>query len=260
VPGAHNLNSRLLDRLADELHTASAGDSHILIREGAASDHVHFIGSLPTRFLDAALGQMPGAGKVLEDYDLDAAQMLGRYGLIGWRCPPFGQAQAFVRMVLPVLRALGKEIPLVWPVRPTERTSLIVAGVNQQLAEAGVTVVREHGYIESLGLLRHARCLVAEDFGDLVEEAQALGRTHIVAGPDDHDLNLQGRDGQIMVGRDPELAARAVRAVLAEEAAAPGPLDADPATGNASLRLARWLLEWLGHEPRGTAHNVETME
>jgi len=258
--GAPTLNSSLLDQLADELFTETVTDSHALIREGVPSERVHFIGSLVAKFIGIVLAQMPTAEKVLSDFDLDPAALQGRYGVLGRNSQATINPQRYADQMLPVLRILARDIPLVWPLRTAERNAVIVAGVDRQFAEAGVLLVRHRGYIESLALLRYARCLVIGAEGELVEEAEALGKTTIAAGAEVYDTDALVGRSDIVVGVDVELAARAARVVLSDDDAGAAPSNPEIWDGSASMRLAKWLLNWLGSEPRTTTRGLEAIE
>jgi general secretion pathway protein A len=258
--GAATLNSTLLDQLADELFTETVTDSHALIREGFTSERVHFIGSLVAKFIGIVLAQMASAEKVLTDFDLSPATLHGRYGLLAWNCQATDDPQRLVDHMLPVLRVLARDIPLVWPLRAADRNAVIVAGVDRQFAEAGVMLVRHRGYIESLGLLRYARCLVVGAEGELIEEAEALGKTTIAAGADVYDTDALVGRSDIVVGVDVELATRAARVVLSDDEADAPPSNPEIWDGSASMRLAKWLLNWLGSEPRSTTRGLESIE
>jgi len=254
------LNSALIDRLACESLTQDVADSHRLIREGKPSEHVHFMGSLAAKFIGIVFPQLRSAEKILVEYDLPVGSLRGRYGVLAWRFPTCPDPQKIVAQLLPVLCQLSHDIPLVWPLRATERSAVIAAGCDHLLEQAGVLLVHDRGYIDVLALLRHARCLVTGADGRLLEEAKALGVTCIAVGPDAGDEDELAGHCDVAVGLDTQLAQRAVRVTLAndnnigDQASSPDVWD-----GGAAFRLTKWLAHWLGHKYRTSRRGVETI-
>ena len=253
------LNAALIDRLASESLTNDVADSHRLIREGAPSERVHFVGSLAAKFVGIVFPQLRSPDKILADFDLPVATLRGRYGVLAWRFPTVPNPQKAVAQLLPVLRQLTHDIPLVWPLRPSQRSAVIVAGCDHQLEQAGVHLVRDHGYIDTLTLLRHARCLVTGADGHLMEEADALGVTCIAIGADAGESDELSSSCDVAVGFDTQLAERAVRVALTSDHE-PEPSSPDIWDGGAAMRLTKWLANWLGHEFRGSRRGMETIE
>ena len=252
------LNGALLDRLAAECLTQDIADSSRLIREGKPSANVHFMGSLAAKFIGIAFPHLRSADRILADFDLPDS-LRGRYGVLAWRFPRASDPQHVVAQVAAVLRHIAQDIPLVWPLRSAERRAVIVAGCDHLLEQAGVIIVRDRGYVDLLGLLRHARCLASGADGQLLEEAGALGITTLTVGPEaGDDDELAGRC-DVAVGLDAQLAQRAVRVVnandnrLDDKAAGPDIWD-----GGAASRVTKWLAPWLGYKYRARRKDRET--
>ncbi len=254
------LNGALIDRLASECLTQDIADSNRLIREGKPAGNVHFMGSLAAKFIGIAFPHLRPVDRVLADFDLPDA-LRGRYGVLAWRFPATSNPQQVAAQVTAVLRPITQDIPLVWPLRSAERRAVIVAGCDHLLAQAGVHMVRDRGYVDLLALLRHARCLASGAEGHLLEEATALGITTLAVGPGaDDDEVLAGRC-DIAVGLDAQLAQRAVRLIHAngqrpdDRAAGPDIWD-----GGAASRVTKWLANWLGYKYRVKRKDRETAE
>ncbi len=253
------LNSALLDRLATECLTQDIGDSNRLVREGKPSEHVHFMGSLAAKFIGIVFPQLHSADKILAEFDLPES-LRGRYGVLAWRFPAIADSQQVVAQVATVLRHITNEIPLVWPLRSAERRAVIVAGCDHLIEQAGVTIVRDRGYVDALALLRHARCLATGSDGQLLEEAAALGITTIAVGAEaGDDDELAGRC-DVAVGLDPQLAQRAVRVVNSNDNHLDGKgFSPDVWDGGATARVAKWLAHWLGYKYRTSRRGVEAI-
>jgi putative secretion ATPase (PEP-CTERM system associated) len=254
------LNGALIDRLACECLTQDIADTHRLIRDGKPAERVHFMGSLAAKFVGLVFPQLSSVDKVLGDFDLPVDSLRGRYGVLAWRFPVTPNPQTIVAQVAPVLRQLTQDIPLIWPLRPAERSAVIVSGCDHLLEQAGVLLVRDRGYIETLALLRHSRCLVTGAEGRLLEEAKALEITCIAVGEGaDDDDDIAGRC-DVAIGLDAELAQRATRVALTSdrtlEAEASSP---DIWDGGAAMRLTKWLAHWLGHKYRTSRRRLEAI-
>ena len=253
------LNGALIDRLATECLTQDIADSNRLIREGKPSENVHFMGSVAAKFIGIVFPQLGSAEKILAEFDLPDS-LRSRYGVLAWRFPATSNPQQVAAQLATVLRQLTHEIPLVWPLRASERRRVIVAGCDQLLEQAGVLLVRDRGYIDALALLRHARCLVTGADGQLLEEATALGIPTIAVGPEASDDDELASRCDVAVGLDTQLAQRAVRVVNASD----NRLDdkgfsPDVWDGGATARVTRWLAHWLGHKYRSSRRGMETI-
>ena len=253
------LNGALLDRLATECLTQDIDDSNRLVREGKPSANVHFMGSLAAKFIGIVFPQLPSADKILAEFDLPES-LRGRYGVLAWRFPTAADPQQAVAQVATVLRQICSDIPLVWPLRPTERRAVIVSGCDHLLEQAGVIIVRDRGYVDALALLRHARCLATGSDAHLLEEAAALGITTISVGAEAGDEDELAGRCDVAVGLDVQLAQRAVRVVnandnrLDEKGGSPDVWD-----GGATARVTKWLAHWLGYKYRTSRRGMETI-
>lgn len=252
------LNAVLLDRLADELFTQAMADSHTLIREGVASDRVQCIGSLVPKFVNLAFPFMRGADKALANFGVEANALQGGFALLSHRLPPHADALQVVGRLMAVLSTIAQEVPLIWPLRASERAALITAGAETQLAQAGVILVQDRGYTGSLNLLRHARCLVMGPERELLEEAVALGKFSVAIGEAAHAGGSLGDKYSIVAGFDPDLAGRAARAVISGDGLE---FDApDFWDGSAADRMARRLRLRLGLEQPRVVRGLEVVQ
>ena len=251
------LNAVLLDRMADELFTPTMADSHTLIREGIASERVQCIGSLVPKFVSLAFPFMRGADKALANFGVEAGALQTGFALLSHRLPAQLDAMQVVGQLMPVLSAITQEVPLIWPLRASERAALITAGVETDLAQAGVILVQDRGYTGSLNLLRHARCLVMGPERELLGEAVALGKFSIAVGAAAFGSDALGDKYSITVGFNADLATRAARAVIAGDG-----LDFDAPDfwdGSAADRMARRLRLRLGLEQPKAIRGLEVV-
>ena len=215
------------------------------------------IGSLVPKFVALAFPFMR-ADKALANFGVEANALQGGFALMSLRLSPGADALQLVGRLMPVLAAIAQEVPMIWPLRASERAAMITAGVETQLAQAGVILVQDRGYTGSLNLLRHARCLVMGAERELLEEAVALGKFSIVIGAAGARAgDALGEKYSIVAGFEAELATRAAHAVITGAG-----LDFDAPDfwdGNAAERMARRLRLRLGLEPPLAKRGLEVV-
>ena len=247
------MNGVLIDRLADALYTNKLLTYYTLYREGIPSDRVHCVGSLAANLLHFGL---PHAVPPLESFaraKLSPAVLNDPrgFGLVSLALQPKAMDE-----LLPMLATLGRELPLVWPLREEALVALKSTGQEARLADSGVVVMPAQGYLEEIGLLQQARCLIAGSEGELVEEAVTLGVRSITLGNDRSGTPVAD-PSSIVVGRNVEQALKAVREILLTESArvdVPEYWD-----GGTASRIAKHLRSWLPASMRvSTARSAES--
>lgn len=249
------MNGVLIDRVADALYTNKLLTYYTLYREGIPSDRVHCVGSLAANLLHFGL---PHAVPPLESFaraKLSPAVLNDPrgFGLVSLALQPKTMDE-----LLPMLATLGRELPLVWPLREEALVALKSTGQEARLADAGVIVMPAQGYLEEIGLLQQARCLIAGSEGELVEEAVTLGVRSITLGNDRSGTPVAD-PSSIVVGRNVEQALKAVREILLTESArvdVPEYWD-----GGTASRIAKHLRSWLPASMRvsSTARAAESV-
>ena len=170
------LNAVLLDRLADVLYTDRLSVHYSLYREGVPSDRVHFIGDLTggvlqqlTEHLSAPEATLRRAG--LKDATMPSAAgyMLVAPGVLAGR-----RAVPDTRSVMKIVFAAAGEMPVIWLVHADEQAIIEDGAWARQLEDRRVIVLPVLGYLERLGLLKAATCLLTGDASELSDEARAL--------------------------------------------------------------------------------------
>jgi len=249
------MNGVLIDRVSDALYTNKLLTYYTLYREGIPSDRVHCVGSLAANLLHFGL---PHAVPPLESFaraKLSPAVLNDPrgFGLVSLALQPKAMDE-----LLPMLATLGRELPLVWPLHEEALVALKATGQEARLADSGVIVMPAQGYLEEIGLLQQARCLIAGSEGELVEEAVTLGVRSITLGNDRSGTPVAD-PSSIVVGRNVEQALKAVREILLTESArvdVPEYWD-----GGTASRIAKHLRSWLPASMRvsSTARAAESV-
>ncbi len=158
------INRRVTDLLSDPLFVTAPEGEQNLAREGIAGDRVIFVGN---PMIDTLLAH-------LERFD--PAPVMARLGLVD----PFGVATLHrpanvdtpdaATALIVALREVTARLPLVLPLHPRGRATLVAAGLDDV---PGLTVVDPLGYIDFLSLVRGA-AVVITDSGGIQEETTML--------------------------------------------------------------------------------------
>jgi UDP-N-acetylglucosamine 2-epimerase (non-hydrolysing) len=163
------VNRVLTDRLSDLLFTHSPEAAANLAAEGIDQDRVRFVGNTMIdslrRFEARAETRRPW-----EAYSLER----GEYVLVTLHRPSNVDERGQLRRVAAALMALGRHVPVLFPVHPRTTERLRAGGLLRGLERAGVICVEPLGYLDFLGLEIAAGAIVT-DSGGLQEEASALG-------------------------------------------------------------------------------------
>jgi UDP-N-acetylglucosamine 2-epimerase (non-hydrolysing) len=159
------INRILTDHLAELLFTTEPSGNENLAREGIPAEYVHFVGNTMIdtlhKHLEAALQRQPWNA-----YGVSPNE----YGLVTFHRPSNVDVPASQRILADALRGIAQQIPLIFPVHP--RTLAKGNGIWQ--AVDGLMITPPLGYLEFMGLMARARCVIT-DSGGVQEETTALG-------------------------------------------------------------------------------------
>jgi UDP-N-acetylglucosamine 2-epimerase (non-hydrolysing) len=165
MPEEHN--RRLTDAVSSVLLTHSDEALENLSREGVDPSSAHLVGNT---MIDSLLEHLPRAVARTPWERLGLAE--GEYALVTLHRPALVDDPALLRETMEGLNALGRMMPVVFPVHP--RTRARIAEIDDVGSVVGVVLVEPLGYLDFLGLEARAR-LVLTDSGGVQEETSALG-------------------------------------------------------------------------------------
>ena len=184
------LNSVLLDRIADVLYTDRLSVHYALYREGVPSDRIHFVGDLAGNVLRQLAEHLVPPEVTLRRAGMKDVTMPSAAGFL-LLAPGVLAQQAGgddTTSLMKVVCAAAAEVPVIWLVSAAEQAQIESGGWARQLLDAQVIVLPALGYLERVGLLRAATCVITSDV-ELGEEAKVLG----VPGIDVSQLRSAGR-------------------------------------------------------------------
>jgi UDP-N-acetylglucosamine 2-epimerase (non-hydrolysing) len=161
------INRIVTDRLADLLLTPSPDADENLAAEGVPPEKIRRVGNI---MIDTLLRFLPMAtlDRVRDRIRVEEK----RYALVTLHRPSNVDDPEVFRPLLEVMKRVGRELPIVFPVHPRTRARLSSLGFD--LNGSGLVLTEPLGYIDFLSLTSHAR-IVLTDSGGLQEESTALG-------------------------------------------------------------------------------------
>jgi UDP-N-acetylglucosamine 2-epimerase (non-hydrolysing) len=160
------INRVVADALADLLFIHSAEARRNLVREGVASDAIHFVGNT---MIDTLVTMRPR----IEALQTPARHGLepGSYVVVTLHRPALVDTPLLASAV-EHLRTLSEIIPVVFPAHPRTRAAMEQLGLDP--ADDRLRVVDPMGYLDFLGLVMGAAGVLT-DSGGIQEETTFLG-------------------------------------------------------------------------------------
>ena len=160
------INRMVTDSLASYLFTPSADGDANLIREGAPGKRIFRVGNV---MIDTLVRCLPlaDATAVLEELHLRGDD---QYVLVTLHRPANVDSAQLLEETMGVLATIAHQIPVIFPMHP--RTQARLGDKMPRVPNLHVT--DPFGYLEFLGLEKHAR-LVITDSGGVQEETTWLG-------------------------------------------------------------------------------------
>ena len=251
-------NPHLIDHLADLLFCDRIAERDALLRENVPSQRAHHVGSLIGSVIHFVWPMLKDERETLASFGLLPAALSRKpYAVLTYRLPKASDWSTAVSPHLPALRALAHGLQLVWPLDLDNLAIIRSTSLAGQLAESGVVLVEERGYLDALGLLRHAVCEVHCARRVLVEEALALGKPVVALGVEVASSGVGSKGPSIVATLDVDRAAGLARSLLSdarEEAKSRDMFD-----GSAASRITRLTKQWLRERQRASAPSVESL-
>jgi UDP-N-acetylglucosamine 2-epimerase (non-hydrolysing) len=164
------INRLVTDQLSDLLFTTEESANHNLRREGIAEEKIHFVGNV---MIDTLLRHRDAA----RAYDLPGKLGLvpRGYAVLTLHRPSNVDDDAALERMLAAIAEIGRDVPIVFPVHPRTRTSLMRSPRAEGLIRASrLRILEPLGYLEFLSLMSDSRAVLT-DSGGIQEETTVLG-------------------------------------------------------------------------------------
>ncbi|MPY86446.1 MAG: UDP-N-acetylglucosamine 2-epimerase (non-hydrolyzing) [Luteitalea sp.] len=199
------INRMITDRIADWLLTPSADADENLRAEGVDPARIHCVGNVMIDTLTRLLPRADGAAR-LTSLGLGDGEP---FVLVTLHRPSNVDDSTHLRQLVSVLEEVSSGLPVIFPVHPRTR---------QRLGTQAVTAPRLHltpplGYLEFLGLQRHAT-LVVTDSGGIQEETTFLGVPCLTVRDNTERPITVTHGTNRLIGRSPQRLQLAIQQVL----------------------------------------------
>jgi len=237
-----NINRILTDQISDLLYTTEANALQNLTREGIAAERVRFVGNVMIDTLRHNLDRAIGLPQILAAQgreDFDHAQ---GYAVLTLHRPSNVDDPDVLRALLETVRTISATLPVVFPLHPRTRGMIEKFGLAGLIDIPQILQLPPMGYLEMLGLMRHAR-LVLTDSGGVQEETTALGVPCVTLRHNTERPITVEQGTNTLAGNDPQK----ILAVFAEVMEHGGKAGRIPEfwDGHAAVRITQDLCDWL---------------
>ncbi|MGB5639822.1 MAG: UDP-N-acetylglucosamine 2-epimerase (non-hydrolyzing) [Sedimenticolaceae bacterium] len=238
------INRVLTDQISDLLFTTEPDGESNLLREGVASDRIHFVGNVMIDTLLANRGRAVPAGQTLAEIPGFAEDPAG-FGVLTLHRPSNVDDPLVLRRLLETLADISERLPLVFPIHPRTRARIADAGLSPLLEQSRIGLTEPLGYLQLLGLMSEAR-VVLTDSGGLQEETTALGIPCITLRENTERPVTVSQGTNTIVGTN----VKKIRACFDDIMANGGKAGRVPALwdGHAAERIAEVIIGWANRQ------------
>ncbi|MGH8672379.1 MAG: non-hydrolyzing UDP-N-acetylglucosamine 2-epimerase [Burkholderiales bacterium] len=234
------VNRVLTDQISDLLFITEESARANLLREGILDERIHFVGNVMIDTLYHNLARAVPARDTL--VALDESRWIRGYAVLTLHRPSNVDDKPVLRKLLEVVRQIGEQLPVVFPLHPRTKARVEEFGLSTLLSAPEVLTLPPLGYLHMLGLTREAR-LVMTDSGGLQEETTALGVPCITLRNNTERPITVEHGTNSVVGQDPVRILSAAHDILSNG----GKSGRIPVywDGKASQRIKQVLNSWL---------------
>jgi UDP-N-acetylglucosamine 2-epimerase (non-hydrolysing) len=164
------INRLLTDQIADLLFTPSVDANENLIREGVATNKIHFVGNV---MIDTLVRLLPDAASRWSELCTMLNIEKNNYILVTLHRPSNVDEPKMLSQIVSVLEKISKKNKIVFPVHPRTRARIESLGVKI-IENERFQVIDPIGYLDFL-CLQHQAKVVLTDSGGVQEETTFLG-------------------------------------------------------------------------------------
>lgn len=218
------INRLATDAISKLLLTPSRDASENLIREGVSKDRIRFVGNLMIDTLHFQLSNARGR-PLLRNIGLEQGGVVRPYVLVTLHRPSNVDEPAMLANLVEMLAALGKEVPVLFPIHPRTKARLSEGGLkgnfaaflsesNEPIPKHGLVGLPPLGYNDFL-LLMDKATVVLTDSGGVQEETTVLGKPCLTLRENTERPVTVLEGTNTIVGSDLELTLRLAREALA---------------------------------------------
>lgn len=164
------INRVLTDQISDLLFTPSPDADANLLAEGIPHERIRFVGNI---MIDSLYKNLERARLSTIKRELGLTE--GEYAVLTLHRPSNVDHQETFQRILSALAKIGETTPVVFPVHPRTRKTIVELGLADRIASMNnLRLIDPLGYVDFLSLYSTAR-LVLTDSGGIQEETTVLG-------------------------------------------------------------------------------------
>ncbi len=238
------INRVLTDQISDLLFTTEKDAERNLLHEGIPSERIRFVGNLMIDSLLEHLDRAVPPETTLRQGGHDQASSLTQnaFAVVTLHRPSNVDDPGKLRHILSILTEVSERLPVIWPVHPRTRANIDKFGLAPVLQSSRIFTLPPQGYLEMLGLMKSARCVLT-DSGGIQEETTALGVPCLTLRENTERPITVTQGTNTRVGTDRNLILRTIDELMAgggKRGQVPEFWD-----GNAAKRIGAHLSQWL---------------
>jgi UDP-N-acetylglucosamine 2-epimerase (non-hydrolysing) len=242
------INRILTDQISDRLYTTERSAVENLAREGIPSSRVCLAGNVMIDSVVLGGGSARNPKDTLQSAGVDPSVLdhPRGFGVVTLHRPSNVDDAPTLRALLGALAEVSSSLPLVFALHPRTRSNIQRFGLMDVIDPVRMIFLPPQGYLEMLGLMVNAT-VVLTDFGELQEEATALGISCLILRENTERPITVEQGTNTLVGRDAAAIHEAVRKILAGQ----GKRGRIPELwdGHAAERIVSDLHPWLNQMP-----------
>jgi UDP-N-acetylglucosamine 2-epimerase (non-hydrolysing) len=201
------INRLLTDQISDLLFTPSQDADENLRAEGIPDERIRFVGNI---MIDSLNKQLARAKDSNVREDLAVAER--DYAVLTLHRPSNVDDRETLKRILGALEAIGKRVPIIFPVHPRTRKMMTELGL-EAASDSGLRLIEPLGYLDFLRLYSGAR-LVLTDSGGIQEETTVLGIPCVTLRENTERPITVEMGTNTIVGTDPQKITKAAFAAI----------------------------------------------
>jgi UDP-N-acetylglucosamine 2-epimerase (non-hydrolysing) len=169
------MNRILTDQLSDLLFTTESSGRENLLREGIASERIHFVGNVMIDTLRNNLERaIPVSTIVSHSGKPEFLKRKQNYAVVTMHRPSNVDDVKTLRSLLETIVIISQRISVIFPIHPRTQSMIEKYDLDKLLQTTNILMLPPMGYLEMLGLMKDAK-IVLTDSGGIQEETTALG-------------------------------------------------------------------------------------
>ncbi len=238
------INRIITDQIADLLYTTESSAAEHLTHEGIPGERIRFVGNVMIDSLLAHIERAHPAAETLASAGADPRVLEGPHGyaVVTLHRPSNVDRRELLASLLTTLNEVSTRLPLVFALHPRTRAQISRFELGHLIDPARMVMLPPQGYLEMLGLMKHATTVLT-DSGGLQEETTALGVPCLTLRDNTERPITVEQGTNTLVGNDHQ----AILAGIDDILAAGGKRGRVPPLwdGHAAERIAANLSAWL---------------